>query len=81
MKNHLYFQDMVSSLEKILYYERGRGAYFRATMVGTDFIDRKPIEGNTSEEVIGNCIKEIRESHIANHISYQKEEDGTLFTF
>lgn len=50
-------------------------------MTGTDFIDRKPIKGNTSEEVIENCIKEIREAHIANHISFQKGEDGTLFTF
>lgn len=81
MKDHLYFQDIVSSLEKILYYERGRGAYFRATMIGTDFIDRKPIQGNKPEEVIENCIKGIRESHIADHLSFKKEENGTLFTF
>jgi hypothetical protein len=76
-----YFRDIISSLEKVLYYERGRGAYFRSTMVGTDFIDRKLIGGNTSEEVIENCVKEMRENNIVKDASYKKDKDGTLFTF
>ena len=43
MIDKAYFQDIVSALEKTLYYERGGGACFRATMVGTDFIDREEI--------------------------------------
>jgi hypothetical protein len=66
MIDHYYFRDIVSALEKALYYERGRGSYFRATLVGKDFIDRKSIRGNTAEEVIE---------------SYVKDEKGTLFTF
>jgi hypothetical protein len=53
MIDRTYFQDTFSALVKSLYYERGRGAYFRATMVGRDYIDRHEIEGNTSEVVIG----------------------------
>lgn len=76
-----YFRDMVSALEKALYYERGRGAYFRGTLVGKDFIDRKSIEGNTAEEVIESCIKVMREDHMMKNASYKKDENGTLFTF
>jgi hypothetical protein len=81
MIDPLYFSDIISSLEKVLYYERGRGAYFRATLVGKDFIDRKPIEGKTPEEVIKSCVKAMRENNILKDASYQKEKDGTLFTF
>jgi hypothetical protein len=81
MIDRFYFSDIFSSLEKVLYYERGRGAYFRATMVGTDFIDRKRIEGETSEEVIENCVKVMRENHIVKDANYQKDKNGTLFTF
>jgi hypothetical protein len=76
-----YFRDVVSALEKTLYYERGRGAYFRATMVGNDFIDRKKIEGNTPEEVIENCMKVMGEESVMKNARFKKDEKGTLFTF
>lgn len=76
-----YFRDIVSALEKALYYERGRGAYFRATMIGNDFIHRKRIEGNTAEEVIESCIKVMREDNMMKNASYKKDENGALFTF
>jgi len=81
MTDSLYFRDIVSSLEKVLYYERGSGSYFRATMIGKDFIDRERIEGKTSEEVIESCIKVMREKNIVKDASYQKDKNGTLFTF
>jgi len=76
-----YFRDIVSSLEKALYYERGRGAYFRGTLVGKDFIDRNPIEGRTPEEVIESCLKVMRENEIIKNARYEKDQNGTLFTF
>jgi len=81
MIDHSYSTDIISSLEKVLYYERGRGAYFRATLVGKDFIDRQPIEGKTSEEVIESCVKVMRENNILKDASYQKDKNATLFTF
>jgi len=81
MNDSPYFSDIVSSLEKVLYYERGRGSYFRATMVGTDFIDRKHIGGKTPVEVIENCVKVMCEDHIIKDASFQKDQNGTLFTF
>lgn len=81
MKLEAYFNDVVYGLEKALYYERGRGAYFRATMVGVDFIERKKIEGSTPEEVIDKCIEELIESEIIQDATYKRDESGNLFTF
>ena len=71
MTDRSYFQDIVSALEKALYYERGRGGYFRATMVGTDFIDREQIKGETSEEVIESCVNVLVENKMIKNVPIQ----------
>jgi hypothetical protein len=81
MIDSTYFQDTFSALVKSLYYERGRGAYFRATMVGRDYIDREDIAGETPEEVIGNCVKFLVEKDIIQNADYKKDESDTFFTF
>ena len=81
MTDSSYFQDIVSSLEKALYYERGRGGYFRATMVGTDFIDREQIKGKTSEEVIESCVNVLVENKMIKKATSTKDNSGTFFTF
>lgn len=81
MIDSYYFRDIVSALEKALYYERGRGSYFRATLIGKDFIDRKTIKGGTAEEVIESCVKVMREDNMMKNASYKKDENGALFTF
>jgi len=81
MIDSTYFQDTFSALVKALYYERGRGAYFRATMVGRDYIDRIEIKGNTPEEVIENCVKYLLEKDIIQKAAYKKDESDTFFTF
>lgn len=81
MIDRTYFQDTFSALVKSLYYERGRGAYFRATMVGRDYIDRREIKGNTSEEVIKSCIDVLLENDIIEKPEYKKDESDTFFTF
>ena len=72
MKDPAYFNDIAYALEKTLYYERGRGAYFRATMIGVDFIKDKNVMGQALAPLtvcIGiflsntkNCSKRISES-------------------
>ena len=81
MKELSYFTDIVYGLEKILYYERGKGSYFRASLIGTDFIKPKKIEGDTVEEVVDKCVKELIEGEIITDATYLKDEDGVLFTF
>ena len=81
MKEMSYFTDIVSELERILYYERGKGSYFRASLVGTDFIKPKKIEGDTVEEVIDKCIKELGEGGIIEDATCVRDKDDILFTF
>ena len=81
MTDSSYFQDIVSALEKALYYERGRGGYFRATMVGTDFIDREQIKGETSEEVIESCVNVLVANKTIKKATSTKDRSGTFFTF
>jgi len=81
MIDSTYFQDTFSALVKALYYERGRGAYFRATMVGRDYIDRIEINGNTSEKVIENCVNFLVKKDIVEKAAYKKDESDTFFTF
>lgn len=81
MKEQPYFSELVYALEKALYYERGRGACFRVTRVGTDFIDQMRIEGDTAEEIIDNCIKVLIDNEIIKNATYAQKEDGALFDF
>lgn len=76
-----YFRDTFSALVKAFYYERGGGAYFRATMIGTDFIEDKEINGETPQEIIENCLQVLTESKIIGNSSYDKDESDTFFTF
>ena len=81
MNDRTYFQDTFSALAKSLFYERGRGASFRATMVGRDYIDRHEIQGDTSEAVIERCIDVLVENNIIARATYQKDESDSFFTF
>jgi hypothetical protein len=81
MIDRTYFQDAFSALVKSLYYERGRGAYFRATMVGRDYIDRHKISGDTSEAVIEECFHILVENDLIEKATYKKDESDTFFTF
>ena len=81
MMDRNYFEDTFSALAKSLFYERGLGASFRATMVGRDYIDRFEIKGDTSEAVIENCIDVLVENNIIEKAAYQKDESDSFFTF
>ena len=81
MMDRSYFQDTFAALAKSLFYERGLGASFRATMVGRDYIDRHEIKGDTLEAVIENCIDVLVENNIIEKATYQKDESDTFFTF
>lgn len=81
MMDRTYFEDTFAALAKSLFYERGRGAGFRATMVGRDYIDRHEIKGGTSEVVIENCIDVLVANNLIEKAAYQKDESDPFFTF
>jgi hypothetical protein len=81
MMDRSYFQDTFAALAKSLFYERGLGASFRATMVGRNYIDRHEIQGDTSEAVIENCIDVLVENNIIEKAAYKKDKSDSFFTF
>jgi len=81
MMDRTYFQDTFAALAKSLFYERGRGACFRATMIGRDYLDRHEIQGDTSEAVIENCIDVLVENNLIENATYQKDESDSFFSF
>ena len=81
MIDRTYFEDNFAALANALFYERGLGASFRATMVGRDYIDRHEIKGDALEAVIENCIDVLVENNIIEKATYQKDESDSFFTF
>ena len=78
MDNVEHFNDMLVRLEELLYHELSGCAAWKVELVGIDFIQSKKIEGNTEEEVINNCIKEITADGLVKNMTYSIGGKGIL---
>jgi hypothetical protein len=59
MNDMTYCNDVLVRLEELLYQELSGCAAWKVELVGVDFIQSKDIKGNTPDEVVQSCIKEI----------------------
>jgi len=66
-----YCNDMLVRLEELLYHELSGCAAWKVELIGVDFIQSKNIQGTTPDEVIQNCIREIREAGLVKDMGYQ----------
>jgi hypothetical protein len=73
-----YFNDMLVRLEELLFHELSGCAAWKVELVGVDFIQSKKIEGNTEEEIITDCIKEITAGGLVKSMSYSMGGKGIL---
>jgi hypothetical protein len=73
-----YFNDVLVRLEELLYHELSGCAAWKVELVGIDFIQSKKIKGNTEEEVINNCIKEITADGLVKSMTYSIGGKGIL---
>ena len=64
-----YFNDVMVRFEEALYHEISGEAYLKAELVGTDFIKLKNVTGNTAEELIARCAREIISAGIAKDVT------------
>jgi hypothetical protein len=71
---------MFSTVSPKLYYERGRGAYFRSTMIGANFIQNEAIAGGTPDEVISGCISALKTCGIIKDGTFRCDASGRLYT-
>lgn len=73
-----YYNDMLAGLEETMYHELSGISSMKVELIGTDYIRSKNIKGKTADEVIENCIKEIKAAGIAQDISYSIHGFGIL---
>ena len=73
-----YFNDLLVRLEEIFYHELSGMTHPKVEYVGTDFLKSKKIEGNTVEEVVDSCIKEIKAGGLVEELTYSRAGEGIL---
>ena len=73
-----YFNDMLVRLEELLFHELSGCAAWKVEMVGTDFIQSKKIEGNTADQVVRGCIKEITSNGLVKDMGFKIGGKGVL---
>ncbi|WP_455278505.1 hypothetical protein [[Eubacterium] cellulosolvens] len=73
-----YFNDLLNRLEEIFYHELSGCARPKSELVGIDFLSSKKIKGNSVEELVDNCIREIKAGKLVKDISYSIHGSGIL---
>jgi hypothetical protein len=78
MDNVKYLNDMLVRLEELMFQELSGMCCWKVEFVGVDFIRSKQIEGQTVDEVVRSCSKEIVAEGIAKDISYKVGGKGIM---
>ena len=73
-----YFNDMLAQLEALLYHEVALSAVKKVDFVGTDYLNTKEIQGDTAEEIVESCIKEITSKGIVKEVKHSLHGFGIL---
>lgn len=70
MDKTAYYNDLMARMEELFYHELSDCAGWKTEMIGTDFIQSKNIRGDTREEIIDNCIREIMAEGLVGDMDY-----------
>ena len=73
-----YFNDMLAQLEALLYHEVALSAVKKVDFVGTDYLNTKEIQGDTAEEIVESCIKELTSKGIVKEVKHSLHGFGIL---
>ena len=65
-----YCNHIMVRLEELLFHELSVCAAWKVELVGVDFIQSKEIKGDTPDDVIQNCIREIIASGLVKEMTY-----------
>ena len=71
MNDMTYCNEMLVRLEELLFHELSGCAAWKVELVGVDFIQSKDIQGSNEDEIIQNCIKEIKSAGLVKEMSYE----------
>jgi hypothetical protein len=75
-----YFNEVFYGIAKALYFERGRGAYFRSTMVGLEYLQPDAIVAESPDALIQACMAALQKNGIIRQGSFERDESGNLVT-
>ncbi|MBW1942892.1 MAG: hypothetical protein JRJ51_08650 [Deltaproteobacteria bacterium] len=73
-----YFNEMLSRFEALFYHEITGTAVKKVDLIGIDLIQSKEISGETTDELIGNCIDALKAMGIAKDIQFSIHGHGIL---
>jgi hypothetical protein len=76
-----YYNDCIARFEEIAYQELSNMIRSKVEYIGTDYLKSKNIQGSTVEQVVENCIKEIKAGGLVSDITYSRGGGGLLLTF
>jgi len=76
-----YYNDCIARFEEIAYQELSNMIRSKVEYIGVDYLKPKNITGNTVEEIVENCIKEIKAGGLVGDITYIRGGGGLLLTF
>jgi hypothetical protein len=74
-----YTNDLLNRFEEIFYHELSQiNARCKVELIGTDFLAQKNIKGKNVDEVVANCVKEIKSSGLVKDITGKVAGKGIL---
>jgi len=71
MNDMSYCNDMLVRLEELLFHELSGCAAWKVELVGVDFIQSRNITGNTPDELIMNCIRQIKAAGLVDEMTHE----------
>lgn len=74
----VYCNECLARHEELLFQELAQVSMWKPEYVGIDYIQSKNIKGNTAEEVIDNCIKEMKADGLIKDMTYTQGPEGIL---
>jgi hypothetical protein len=73
-----YCNELLSRLETLAYHELSGMIHWKCEFVGVDFIRSKQIRGNTVDEIVESCSKEIAAEGIVSNITHKVGKNGIM---
>ncbi len=79
MDNIAYCNDLLVRFEEIFYHELSQiNARCKVELIGSDFLNDKNIKGNTIDELVQNCIEEIKKNGLVKNMTGKVAGRGIL---
>ena len=79
MDNIAYCNDLLYRFEEIFYHELSQiNARCKVELIGSDYLNNKNIKGDTIEELVENCVQEIKKDGLVQDMTGKVGGKGIL---